>query len=67
MLKEIQNKRFQAMSAKKKARREKENIEEMEGDENQNRRTYYSEINNENRTMTVLPKYAEIEEKSKLL
>lgn len=55
------------MSAKKKARREKENIEEMEGDENQNRRTYYSEINNENRTMTVLPKYAEIEEKSKLL
>lgn len=55
------------MSAKKKAKRERENMEDIE-EENENRKTHFNEqFYNENKTMTILPKYAEIEEKSNLI
>lgn len=56
------------MSAKKKAKRENENMEDINEEENKNRKTHFNEqFYNENKTMTILPKYVEIEEKSNLI
>lgn len=56
------------MSAKKKAKRENENMEDIYEEENKNRKTHFNEqFYNENKTMTILPKYVEIEEKSNLI